>query len=71
MMSFIGSYKKIEKVCNEIYGNKSGISTYIDEMTNNYSGSYCVFGWNEDLKKLKHYRRIRNQIVHEPLLIIG
>ena len=23
-------------------------------------------GWDEDLKKLKHYRWIRNKIVHEP-----
>lgn len=29
-------------------------------------GSRFVPGWDEDLKQLKHYRWVRNQIVHEP-----
>ncbi len=65
-MGFIDSYKRLEKLCNEIYGNNHGLSSYIDEMINNPSGSYYVLGWNENLKQLKHYRWIRNQIVHEP-----
>lgn len=39
----------------------------IDEMLNNSLGSYYVSGWDEDLKRLKHYRWVRNQIVHDPV----
>lgn len=66
MMSFIDLYKRLERICNDMYGDKHGISTYIDEMTNNPSGSRYVRGWDEDLKQLKHCRWIRNKIVHEP-----
>ncbi len=66
MMNFIDSYKKLEKLCNEMYGDKHGVSLYIDEMINTPVGSRYVKSWNEDLKQLKHYRWVRNQIVHEP-----
>lgn len=64
-MGFIDSYKRLEKLLNEIYGDNHGISTYIDEMVI-CDGSYCVSDWKKDLKQLKHYRWVRNQIVHEP-----
>ena len=35
-------------------------------MQNRPRGSYLVRGWDDDLKQLKHYRWVRNQIVHEP-----
>ena len=65
-MSFIDSYKRLEKLCSEIYNNNHGITSYIDEMVRNPIGSRFVPGWDEDLKQLKHYRWVRNQIVHEP-----
>lgn len=65
-MSFIDSYKRLEKLCSEMYGDPHGLSTYIDEMLGKPNDSYYVSGWNEDLKQLKHYRWVRNQIVHEP-----
>lgn len=65
-MSFIDSYKRLEKLCSEMYGEMHGVSIYIDEMIKNPGGSYFVQGWNEDLKQLKHYRWVRNQIIHEP-----
>ena len=51
-MNFIDSYKKLEKLCNEMYGDKHGVSLYIDEMINTPVGSCYVKSWN--------------QIVHEP-----
>ncbi len=42
------------------------VSAYIDEMVNTPQGAYVVTEWNNDLKQLKHYRWIRNQIVHDP-----
>lgn len=65
-MGFIDSYKSLEKLCGEIYGNNHGVSAYIDNMIASPNGSYYVSGWDEDLKQLKHYRWLRNQIVHEP-----
>ena len=65
-MSFIDSYKRLEKLCSEIYSDNHGVSSYIDEMVNTSIGARYVSGWDEDLKQLKHYRWVRNQIVHEP-----
>lgn len=67
-MGFIEEYKHLEKLCGEIFDADTGrgISAYIDEMTHIKNGSYYVPAWNNDLKNLKHYRWIRNQIVHEP-----
>ena len=65
-MGFINSYKQLEKLCNEIYGDNHGISSYIDDMSKLTSASRYVSSWDNDLKQLKHYRWIRNQIVHEP-----
>lgn len=65
-MSFMHSYKALEKLCNEIYGTSRGVSAYIEDMENNIDGIRPVKGWSEDLKMLKHCRRLRNQIVHDP-----
>ena len=42
------------------------VSAYSDEMINTPGGSYLVKGWDSDLKQLKYYRWIRNQIAHTP-----
>ena len=65
-MSFIESYKHLDKICGEMFETQYGVSAYIEEMLNNPRGSFLVRGWENDLKQLKHYRWIRNQIVHEP-----
>jgi len=65
-MGFIDSYKRLEKLCGEVLNDDKRITAYIDEMKNIPQGSYFVKGWDEDLKMLKHYRWIRNQIAHEP-----
>ena len=65
-MSFIEYYKHLDKICGEMFETQYGVSAYIEEMLNNPRGSFLVRGWENDLKRLKHYRWIRNQIVHEP-----
>lgn len=65
-MSFIESYKHLDKICGEVLNDDRRISAYIDEMINTPRGSYLVRGWDDDLKQLKHYRWVRNQIAHEP-----
>lgn len=65
-MGFMDSYKQLEKICGELLNDDRRLSAYIDEMKNISNGSFYLQGWDEDLKRLKHYRWIRNQIVHEP-----
>lgn len=65
-MGFIESYKHLEKLCGEVLNDDRRISAYIDEMINTPRGSYLVRGWDDDLKQLKRYRWVRNQIAHEP-----
>ena len=65
-MGFMSSYKHLEKLCGEVMNDERKVSAYIDEMVNTPQGAGRVAGWNEDLKRLKHYRWVRNQIVHEP-----
>lgn len=65
-MGFIDSYKHLEKLCGEILNDDRRLSAYIDEMINTPNGNRYVRNWDEDLKTLKHYRWVRNQISHEP-----
>ena len=65
-MGFIEAYKRLEKLCAEVLDDERRVSAYIDEMINTSRGAYFVRDWDEDLKQLKHYRWIRNQIVHDP-----
>ena len=65
-MSFIDSYKHLEKLCGEILNDDRRLSAYIDEMINTPNGNRYVRNWDDDLKTLKHYRWVRNQISHEP-----
>lgn len=65
-MQFIESYKHLEKLCSELLDSDRRISAYIDEMLNTPRGAYLVKGWDDDLKRLKHYRWVRNKITHEP-----
>ena len=65
-MGFLDSYKHLEKICGEIMKDERKVSAYIEEMQRIFDGPYYVKSWNDDLKQLKHYRWIRNQIVHEP-----
>lgn len=65
-MSFMEAYKRLEKICGEMYGNDKKLTAYIDRMESTFNGPYYVNGWREDLKQLKHYRWLRNKIAHEP-----
>ena len=65
-MGFLDSYKRLERLCRDVMGDDRRVSAYIDEMVRLSDGARQVSGWDRDLKRLKHYRWIRNQIVHEP-----
>ena len=65
-MEFMSAYKHLEKLCGEVMGDERRLSAYIAEMESSVYGARYVPGWESDLKKLKHYRWVRNRIVHDP-----
>lgn len=65
-MGFIDSYEHLEKLCDEAMSEDRRVSAYINETLKTPRGSRLVTGWDEVLRKLKHYRWVRNQIAHEP-----
>ena len=65
-MGFMDAYKRLEKLCRDSLNDDRGVSAYIDEMLNIPRGASAVDTWNTDLKQLKHYRWLRNQIAHNP-----
>ncbi len=64
-LNFFENYKKLEKLCNEIYSANNGVTQYIDEMKNISSSKYHgIPNWNSDLSALKRLRHLRNQMAH-------
>lgn len=64
-MSFIESYKRLDNLCKDIFTSETGVTTYITNMESLMYNRFQITNWDSDYKKLKHYRYIRNQIVHE------
>ena len=66
MKEFLDEYKRLEKLCNELYDQQHGISLYIADMEATPANlSIMVPSWHVDLKTLKHLRHIRNAMVHD------
>ncbi len=65
-MSFMYSFKRLEKLCRESMNDDKAVKAYIDEMNNICDGAYYVKDWDNDLNRLKHYNRVRNKISHDP-----
>ena len=63
---FFEEYKKLDKLCKEIYGVNVGITNYIDDMkaVSNYEKSK-VMGFELSLKHLIAARHLRNQLSHD------
>lgn len=64
-MSFLESYKHLDNLCKDMFSSEKGVTTYIETMEHTAGGSYRITGWDSDYKNLKHYRYIRNRIVHD------
>ena len=62
-MGFLQAYKRLDNLCRDMNGK--GDTGYIEDMQRCSRGSYYVPGWMQDYGQLKHYRYLRNQIVHE------
>ena len=63
---FFEEYKRLDRLCSDMYSCQNGVSEYITQMENRSDqGTYRVSSWNADYKSLKHIRWIRNQIAHD------
>ena len=63
---FFEEYKRLDKLCSEMYSCQNGVSEYIAQMeSKSYQGQYRISSWDSDYKMLKHVRWIRNQIAHD------
>ena len=65
-IEFLDAFKHLEKICSEMYGQQHGVTLYIDEMARTLEmESRSIPGWENDLKRLKRLRYVRNTIVHD------
>lgn len=64
-MRFIESYKRLDNLCKDLLGSETGVTSYICNMEELMYARFQITNWESDYNKLKHYRYIRNQIVHE------
>ena len=63
---FFEEYKRLDRLCADMYNTRQGISTYIEKMEENFEqGQQRIEGWKQDYILLKHLRWIRNKIAHE------
>lgn len=63
---FFEEYKRLNKLCSEIFSCQNGVSEYISQMENDWNNGYkYVSAWNKDFKSLKHIRWVRNRIAHD------
>lgn len=64
-IAFFEEYKKLDRLCGDIYRDQHGISHYIDDMkTKSHADSCDIPGWKTDLNQLIRIRHIRNQMAH-------
>ena len=65
-VEFQEEYKRLDKLCKEIFGTTEGVSEYIRQMEKiSFVDSRRVYSWENDYRQLKHVRWVRNQLAHE------
>ena len=58
-------YKRLDKLCGDIYKTQHGITSYIDDMKAKSLSDYrCIPHWGTDLEWLIKIRHIRNSLAH-------
>lgn len=65
-IEFQEQYKRLDKLCREMYSFGEGVSAYIQDMENTpYTEQCTVYNWESIYKELKHARWMRNQLAHD------
>ncbi len=61
----VESFSSLEQLCNQIYNENHGVTSYIEEMESlGYSASRNSIGFDMSLHKLKEVRHKRNSLSH-------
>lgn len=65
-IEFFDEYKRLDKLCSDMYGKSSGgVTSYINDMESVSSSEVQkILDWNSTYNKLKSLRHIRNQMAH-------
>lgn len=64
-MAFMEAYKRLDNLCKDLFSSDVGITEYIKSMERCSHYTLYIDNWRNDYFALKHYRYIRNKIVHE------
>lgn len=65
-MAFFEEYKRLEKLCGDMFSSRQGVSDYLSRMEALRSeGLFCVPSWDADYRLLKHIRWVRNRLAHD------
>lgn len=62
---FFEEFKKLDKLCGELYESPYGVTHYIDDMkAASWDDCRHIPNWKTDLKELIRLRHIRNHLAH-------
>lgn len=62
---FFEEFKRLDKLCGEIYNAQNGVTHYIDDMKTVPGFEYrAIPNWDSDLQQLLRLRHIRNNLAH-------
>jgi hypothetical protein len=62
---FFDKYTALDNLCKQMFNAEKGVSSYIEAMESTSSSkSRNIPDWNSDLKMLKQYRHMRNELAH-------
>lgn len=65
-IELLEEYKYVDSICRDILSAEKGVTAYIEQMEATPPAIWCkIAGWDDDYRKLKHIRWLRNQIVHD------
>lgn len=63
---FFEAYKRLDRLCSDMYACRNGISQYIEDMEQHaYQGRCTIPSWERSYQTLKHLRWVRNRIAHD------
>ena len=62
---FFEEYKRLDRLCRDLFSCENGVSEYILQMEENVYKGRIIPSWDYEYKTLKHLRYVRNKIAHD------
>ncbi len=64
-IELLEEHKYVDSICRDMLNAEKGVTAYIEQMeATPHAIRYKIAGWDDDYRKLKHIRWLRNQIAH-------